>query len=299
MSNYNGNGTVGGVGGGGGLGFNNNIDKSQFVGNQLQQHSISFHHQPVKFQQHGGIPMNINSKAPALPCASNTSHTLNSVPGLNPDVELAVEWSPEEQSVLEDGLSKYGDEHNILKYIKISAMLPEKTVRDVALRCRWMTKKENGKRRKPEEYYTGKKMKDRKEKPESSSKLSTCSAPPLNMGAYSMMMHHRDQNDQILCEGMSGTTRHLLDENAQFFSHITANLAAFKIQENLDLFCRARNNISAIINDMRAMPGIMSQMPPLPVSINEELANIVLSHSVQTMIYCSPSTVYGKPPERR
>lgn len=239
---------------------------------------------------------NSNSKAPALP--SSASHTLNSVPGLNPDVELAVEWSPEEQSILEGGLSKYADELNILKYIKISAMLPEKTVRDVALRCRWMTRKENGKRRKSEEYYIGKKMKDRKEKLESSSKSSTCSAPPLNMGAYSMMMHHRSQNDRILCEGISGTTRRLLDENAQFFSHITANLATFKIQENIDLFCRTRNNISAIINDMNAMPGIMSQMPPLPVSINEELANIILSHSVQTLIYCSPATMYGNP-ERR
>lgn len=34
---------------------------------------------------------------------------------------------------------RYADEPSIMKYIKIAATLPDKTVRDVALRCRWMT----------------------------------------------------------------------------------------------------------------------------------------------------------------
>lgn len=33
---------------------------------------------------------------------------------------------------------RYADEPSIMRYIKIAAMLRDKTVRDVALRCRWM-----------------------------------------------------------------------------------------------------------------------------------------------------------------
>ncbi|MBA0602036.1 hypothetical protein Gorai_002232 [Gossypium raimondii] len=70
--------------------------------------------------------------------SSGSSFLVDSVAGLNHDTGLAVEWSVDEQYILEDGLEKYKEEPNILKYIKIAASLPEKTVRDVALRCRWM-----------------------------------------------------------------------------------------------------------------------------------------------------------------
>lgn len=36
---------------------------------------------------------------------------------------------------------RYKDKPSIMKYIKVAATLPDKTVRDVALRCRWMTVK--------------------------------------------------------------------------------------------------------------------------------------------------------------
>lgn len=36
-------------------------------------------------------------------------------------------------------MHSYADEPNIMKYIKIAATLRDKTVRDVAMRCRWMT----------------------------------------------------------------------------------------------------------------------------------------------------------------
>ncbi|KAH8954500.1 hypothetical protein BDL97_08G081700 [Sphagnum fallax] len=56
------------------------------------------------------------------------------------DVGLSLIWSPAEQSSLEEGLLKYADQkNNLVKYIKLAALLPEKTVRDVALRCVWIT----------------------------------------------------------------------------------------------------------------------------------------------------------------
>ncbi|PQP95362.1 uncharacterized protein Pyn_27223 [Prunus yedoensis var. nudiflora] len=201
---------------------------------------------------------------------------LDSVPGLKHDTGLAVEWSVEEQYKLEDGLVKYAEEPSIMRYIKIAATLRDKTVRDVALRCRWMMRK----RRKPEETIMGKKGNIRKDKlVESSSKTNILSAPPLDMAAYSLMVHHMNHNERLHCEGISGTAKHLLEQNAQAFSQITSNLSTYKLQENIDLFCRTRNNITSILNDMRGMPGIMSRMPPLPVSINEDLANSILRNT--------------------
>ncbi|XP_068646931.1 uncharacterized protein [Aristolochia californica] len=226
---------------------------------------------------------------------SSSDFLLDAMSGLKHDTGLAVDWSIEEQSILEEGLAKYGDEPNIMRYIKIAAKIPNKTVRDVALRCRWMNKNYNGKRRKPEEQYSGKKMKDRKEKLVESSSKATL-PPPFahpNMAAYPFLMHRSDHSNQLTSEVpvVSGWTRHLLDENIQVFNQIAANLATYNLQENIDLFCRTRNNIVAILNNMREMPGIMSQMPPLPVSINEELADAILPSSVQTLIFGGPSSM--------
>ncbi|KAG9442333.1 hypothetical protein H6P81_018187 [Aristolochia fimbriata] len=226
---------------------------------------------------------------------SSSGFLLDSVPGLKHDTGLAVDWSIEEQSILEEGLAKYSDMPTMMRYIKIVAKIPDKTVRDVALRCRWMAKNHNGKRRKPEEQYTGKKMKDRKEKLVESSSKATL-PPPIphpNMAAYPFLMHHSDNSNQLTSEVpvVSGWARLLLDENIQVFNQIAANLATYKLQENIDLFCRTRNNIAAILNNMREMPGIMSQMPPLPVSVNEELANAILPSSVQSLVYGGPSSL--------
>ncbi|WMV46351.1 hypothetical protein MTR67_039736 [Solanum verrucosum] len=49
-----------------------------------------------------------------------------------------------------------------------------------------------------------------------------------------------------------------------------------KIQENINLFTQARNNIFTILNDLNDMPEIMKQMPPLPVKLNDELASLIL-----------------------
>ncbi|KAJ6312775.1 hypothetical protein OIU77_014328 [Salix suchowensis] len=221
--------------------------------------------------------------------SASSSLLLDSVPGLKHDAGLAVEWSVEEQYKLEEGLHKYADEPTILRYIKIAAMLRDKTVRDVALRCRWMMRK----RRKAEDYNMGKMINNRKDKlVESSSKMNMAAVLPQNMTTYPQMMHHVDQSEPLPFEGISGMAR-LLDQNAQAFSQISANLSIFKLQDNIDLLCHARNNITSILNDMREMPGL-SQMPPLPVSINEDLANSILPSTVQSMMYGSPAGIQRK-----
>ncbi|XP_059278359.1 uncharacterized protein LOC132032701 [Lycium ferocissimum] len=220
----------------------------------------------------------------------SSSFLIDSVPGLKHDTGLAVEWTLEEQFKLDEGLIKFANEPSIMKYIKIAATLRDKTVRDVALRCRWMTRK----RRKQEDYTLGKKVKDRKEKSaEVSMKAGTSSASPLSFMPYSLSSKHRDRGDVKSSAALLGT-RHLLEENNQALNQISANLSTVKLQDNVDLFIRARNNITAILNDMRSMPGIMSQMPPLPVLLNEELASCVLPTTTQPMMFGSTSGIQPK-----
>nr|GEY72271.1 ZZ-type zinc finger-containing protein [Tanacetum cinerariifolium] len=191
---------------------------------------------------------------------------------------LAVEWGPDEQSLLEELLTKYASDSSVLRYAKIAKKLQDKTVRDVALRCRWMSKKENGKRRK--EDNSSRKNKDKKEKvtehlaKSSSHTTNRANGPPYAQSAVSM-----DSDDGISYKAIGGIAGQLLEQNAQALDQISANFAAFKVHENINLFCQARNNIVSILNDLNDMPEIMKQMPPLPVKLNEELTNSMLPHS--------------------
>ncbi|XP_073112764.1 uncharacterized protein [Elaeis guineensis] len=230
-----------------------------------------------------------NASLMISPCNSPSNILQEPVPGLKHGIGLAVDWSYEELAMLREGLERYANEPNIMKYIKIAARLPDKTVRDVAMRCRWMTK-ENGKRRKQEEYYAGKKIKDGKEKMvDCSTRSNVHPIQPDNAAAYSSMMHHGNHNNQFSCEApvIDGATRHLLDENVQVFNKIAANLQTFQIRNNIELFCHARNNITTIINSMSEMPGIMSRMPPLPVSVNEDLFSSILRSASQNKLLSS------------
>ncbi|CAA2954886.1 Hypothetical predicted protein [Olea europaea subsp. europaea] len=221
------------------------------------------------------------------PVAGNSygsSFLLDSVPGLKHDTGLAVEWSVEEQYKLEEGLDKYANEPNIMRYIKIAASLRDKTVRDVALRCRWMSRK----RRKQEDHILARKVKDRKDKfMESPLKNNMSLASAMNVAPHSLFINHREPSYYMPFEVLTDTTKQLLEENNHAFGQISANISNLKLQENIDLFCRARNNINTVLNEMRSMPGIMSQMPPLSVIINEELASSILPSSSQSVMFGS------------
>ncbi|KAH7653333.1 Homeodomain-like protein [Dioscorea alata] len=260
---------------------------------------------------------------------SSSNILLDSVPCLKHDTGLVVEWTPEEQALLKQGLIKYANEPNIMKYIKIAAILGDKTVRDVALRCRWMLKRDIFKRRKSEENYLGKKIKDRKEKTvdlplkmnmtpvpsnntqpysqlmhqekpvdlpsklnmnpisedyfllekmvESLPKMNANPVPSNNIPAYSQLMHQVPQN-QFFYEApvIDSATRNLLEENVRILGQIKANLSTFKVQDNIPLFYRMRNNVATILMRMSHMPGVMGRMPPLPVSTNEQLLSNML-----------------------
>ncbi|KAM0940675.1 putative transcription factor MYB-HB-like family [Dioscorea sansibarensis] len=63
--------------------------------------------------------------------------------GLQPLPPRVTVWTPDEHRIFMDGLQRYRMDPIFDIYAKIAAALPEKTIRDVALRRKWwMTRKE-------------------------------------------------------------------------------------------------------------------------------------------------------------
>ncbi|XP_071689518.1 uncharacterized protein [Rutidosis leptorrhynchoides] len=232
----------------------------------------------ISFQGNSGIVDSTSSTFTEIGNTCNNSLVVDSVSEPKNRVALAVEWSVDEQYKLEEALSKYADEPGIVKYVKTAATLRNKTVRDVALRCRWMKRK----RRKHEELNLWKKTKDRKDKVmEVSSKSSVPSNSTINVAPFSVSTMQRVQGDGNHVE-VQGSIRHMLDQNSHVLSQISTNIGSLKLQENINLFSQMKNNLNAILNDMRCVPG-----PPLPVALNEDLANSILSNKTQTMMFTS------------
>ncbi|CAL5015868.1 unnamed protein product [Urochloa decumbens] len=188
---------------------------------------------------------------------------------------LAADWTHLELQILRDGLDKYVHEQGIMKYIKIAASLPNKTVRDVAMRCQWVGKV-NTRRRKPQEHHTGRNIKERKDK----------FGEPALWGANHRLqtgvrtnsfVPHNVQNNMFLSGGSEiDRPQHLLEENNRILNQIEANIVTFQAQNNIDLFHRARRNINELVHVTTQLPGMSTKMPPLRVSVNESLASFVL-----------------------
>ncbi|KAL2506251.1 Protein of unknown function (DUF3755) [Abeliophyllum distichum] len=217
----------------------------------------------------------------------STSYNGNSVHGLEGGIPtfqhqqtIAMDWTPDEQAILEEGLAKYASESNIIRYAKIAVQLKNKTVRDVALRCRWMTKKEISKRRK-EDLNTTRKSKDKKEKfIDPLAKSSRLAAQPGLPHASGMV--NNNNGDSISYNGIDGVTRQLLQQNAWAFEQISANFNTHQLHDNITLLCQARDNLFTILNSLNNMAPTMKKMPPLP-KLNEELANSILPPSTLLM----------------
>ncbi|KAL5543205.1 hypothetical protein UlMin_010915 [Ulmus minor] len=224
----------------------------------------------------GGNPTNGNSAPASAPENSGGAVAMKHNPG------ISMDWSADEQAILEDGLAKYSAESAIIRYAKIAMQLQNKTVRDVALRCRWMTKKENSKRRK-EEHSLSRKSKDKKERVTDATAKSSHYAARSNAPPYAPPMIPADNDDGISFKAIGGPTGELLEQNAQVLNQISANIASFQIQDNINLLCQTRDNILKIMNEFLEMPDVMKQMPPLPVKLNEGLANTILPQSSHPM----------------
>ncbi|KAG6530229.1 hypothetical protein ZIOFF_012452 [Zingiber officinale] len=203
-------------------------------------------------------------------------------------------WSPGEVDILNRGLISFASESSIQQYSKIAAMLPQKTIRDVALRCQWIISKENVKRRKTGEYYASKMMKDTKERRTGIPSASTSMAPDL------LTMHHLNIHDQLLSEGhvlfaaLDAEMKSILIKNETCLRAIAQNLEGGMMQNNLSLFRYMRNNIATAENrintlprGMNQLPGSLKQIPPIPVSANDELLSSLIPLN-EHVIYTTP-----------
>lgn len=194
---------------------------------------------------------------------------------------VAVDWTPDEQSILEDGLAQYASESNIIRYAKIAVQLQNKTVREVALRCRWMFKRNIGKRSK-EDYILTRKSKDRKEI--MNDHLPSTSHLPTQSGSSSYV-------PEVVCNGLhndiiysvlASPAGQLLKESAKALDQVSANFESHLVHENISLLYKVQKNIRQILNNLSDTPEKLRQMPPLPVKLNEALFNsLILSAPLQ------------------
>ncbi|KAA3454662.1 Killer toxin KHS [Gossypium australe] len=148
-------------------------------------HQQEANHAPSSFN---GVHLNNGKPIPETWC-----------PGLKHNPGISMDWTLEEQTILENGLQKYALEPSVTRYAKIALDLQNKTVRDVALRCKWMTKKENSKRRK-EGLNLARKIKDKRERVYPSGNHTHFAAQP-NLPPYPTPMIPVDFNDGISYTG--------------------------------------------------------------------------------------------------
>ncbi|XP_042014045.1 uncharacterized protein LOC121762283 isoform X1 [Salvia splendens] len=184
---------------------------------------------------------------------------------------ISMNWTTEEHALLVDYLAQ---DSTVFGYANIALLLKSKTVRDVALRCRWMArtgmihstlqKKEISKRRKDD--LNVRKSKERKE--HSTVKPSRLSIQSDASQAPGMISNH--SND------LAGATKQLLQQNALALKQISKNLSTHQIRQNIGLLSQARDNIFKILSNLDEMGPAMKKMAELP-KVDEELANSILS----------------------
>ena len=189
---------------------------------------------------------------------------------------ISLEWSEEEQRILETHMVRFPAERvdPLQRYVRIAAMLPRKTVRDVALRIRWTNMQAQLKRR------TGLDPRGVSGLPPMAGpKPIMPMVPPMGPGSMPPPYMAPPGATPAMMDGQAtieGPISHLLDANLAILNHFRSNMAAFKVHENTQLLVQFRDNILQILQAMEAMGGVMAEMPALPVRLNQELANSFL-----------------------
>jgi len=178
---------------------------------------------------------------------------------------ISLEWTDEEQKTLEMLMTKYTPERMdpVQRYVRIASALPRKSVRDVALRVRWTTMQQNMKRRTGEPVKVAQGGGPMQQNPMMSMNpcVGTMTTPPMPL------------QGQDGTQTVDGPVAYLLDANLSILNQFRTNMASFKVHENTQLLVQFRDNILQILHAMDAMGGVMSQLPPLPVRLNVDLAN--------------------------
>ncbi|PWZ40649.1 hypothetical protein Zm00014a_014661 [Zea mays] len=188
------------------------------------------------------------------------------------------DWSDREVAILKEGLVRYINS----SFCFLNCFCLYSTVLFCSVLLLIWNLQGKERRKKPDGFYTGKKMRDMKpiqDKMVASVPIANFHmTPTTNVTPFSISMQHPNQQSQVPKEApiVDSATQRLLEENNQLLNQISANIKTFKTVENTDLFLRTSNNIKTILSRMSETPGIMGQMPPLPLSINEDHINSLI-----------------------
>ncbi|PKA64268.1 hypothetical protein AXF42_Ash009488 [Apostasia shenzhenica] len=136
----------------------------------------------------------------------------------------------------------------MIRNSKIAMHLPKKTMRDVALRCKWMAINDIGKKRRGGSLS---KRKDKKGRAvNSSARACCCPAARFGCPIYDALMRkYLNSLDYISCYETGGQTGELFRHNSQIFDRISQNIINLQINDNVDLFNQARENILSAMNE--------------------------------------------------
>ncbi|KAL8213926.1 hypothetical protein R6Q57_003375 [Mikania cordata] len=131
---------------------------------------------------------------------------------LKQTVGPSIYWSRDEQSLLEELIVKYASDNMVMRYAKIALKLQNKTLKDVALRCRWMTEKEKRKQ--------GKKKQEKKEEAASEQVKS----PSTNHSSGECI------DEEISCRVVTvgAAAAQLLEQSDHTINQVSANAYVFK-----------------------------------------------------------------------
>ncbi|VVB03249.1 unnamed protein product [Arabis nemorensis] len=152
---------------------------------------------------------------------------------------IAMNWTSEEQAILDHGLIRYSSEPStVLRYAKIALELENKNVRDVAMRCRW-------------KYEIIDMV------------VASNSAPYLIVPSPLLRVEH-------------GITNELIEQNRQMFNQITENFANLMLKENFIFFSKIGENIRKLLKDLNEnVPETMKHMPQLPEMLRDDLVDAI------------------------
>jgi len=181
-------------------------------------------------------------------------------------MDAVAKWSEEEQMQLENSLKLFPkDKFSPLgRYVKISALFPNKTIRDVALRVKWTSKLEEKKKKKGQDS-SGKKKGPRDGKHAQWQKSNA-------------VMGIKDQS--IMNYAAYKPITDALDKNLPMIKQIQQNMLQNKVHENTELLKQIRDGIYRASNLMNESTGMMKNMPPLPAQINTHLAASLLERPI-------------------
>mmetsp|Transcript_11276 Transcript_11276/g.21345 ORF Transcript_11276/g.21345 Transcript_11276/m.21345 type:complete len:290 (+) Transcript_11276:249-1118(+) len=98
----------------------------------------------------------------------------------------------------------------------------------------------------------------------------------LNTAQYAASIPHLEDHGADSIGNLSGQTAQLLEQNLEVISQVRNHWAAHRVHENGPHLSQMRDNLLQVLNCMASMPGVMAQMPPLPVQLNIELASHIL-----------------------